>query len=148
MKPAWDKLGETFKDSSSVLIADVDCTDNEAQSVCTDMGVSGYPTIKYFTKETDKKGESYNGGRDFTELEKFTKEKLARACNPKTGEDCTDKEKAYADKMVAAGADKIATEVARLKGMKGADMKADKKVWLLQRIAVLEGLAGDGKGEL
>mmetsp|Transcript_107310 Transcript_107310/g.213031 ORF Transcript_107310/g.213031 Transcript_107310/m.213031 type:complete len:149 (+) Transcript_107310:247-693(+) len=148
MKPAWDKLGETFKDSTSVLIADVDCTTNEGKSVCSDNDVSGYPTIKYFTKETGKKGESYSGGRGFEELEKFAKEKLARSCNPKTKEDCTDKEKVYADKMIAAGADKIATEVARLKGMKGSDMKADKKVWLLQRIAVLEGLSADGKGEL
>jgi len=148
MKPAWDKLGETFKDSSSVLIADVDCTDNEAQSVCTDNGVSGYPTIKYFTQETGKKGEDYNGGRDFQELEDFTKEKLARVCNPKTKEDCTDKEKAYADKMISAGADKVTTEVARLKGMKEGDMKPDKKAWLLQRIAILDRLAADGKGEL
>merc|ERR1712146_549790 len=26
MKPDWDKLGETYADSSSVMIADVDCT--------------------------------------------------------------------------------------------------------------------------
>lgn len=73
MKPAWDKLGEAYKLSSSVLVADVDCTSDEGKSVCDSIGVSGYPTIKYFTDETGKKGEDYQGGRDFDELDKFVK---------------------------------------------------------------------------
>mmetsp|Transcript_73964 Transcript_73964/g.171592 ORF Transcript_73964/g.171592 Transcript_73964/m.171592 type:complete len:149 (+) Transcript_73964:249-695(+) len=148
MKPAWDKLGETFKDSTSVLIGDVDCTSDEGQSVCNDNGVSGYPTIKYFTAETGKKGEDYSGGRGFEDLEKFTKEKLARKCNVKSKEDCDDKEKDYIDKMSPKGVDANAKEAVRLKGMQGADMKDDKKTWLLKRIALLDGLVAAAKGEL
>merc|ERR1712083_590662 len=110
------------------------------ESVCSDNGVSGYPTIKYFTDETGKKGEDYSGGRDFDELEKFVKEKLAKKCNAKTKEDCDDKEIAYIDKMSSKAADAIKKELERLEGLVGSSMKEDKKAWLMKRIAVLKGL--------
>eukprot|EP00450_Noctiluca_scintillans_P009823 CAMPEP_0194487504 /NCGR_PEP_ID=MMETSP0253-20130528/7763_1 /TAXON_ID=2966 /ORGANISM="Noctiluca scintillans" /LENGTH=75 /DNA_ID=CAMNT_0039327735 /DNA_START=66 /DNA_END=289 /DNA_ORIENTATION=- len=75
MKPAWDKLGETHA-GSSVLIGDVDCTSDEGKEACTNNGVRGYPTIKYFTAETGKEGETYSGGRTFEALDEFVKEKL------------------------------------------------------------------------
>mmetsp|Transcript_117227 Transcript_117227/g.332179 ORF Transcript_117227/g.332179 Transcript_117227/m.332179 type:complete len:148 (-) Transcript_117227:71-514(-) len=147
MKPAWDKLGLAFGGSPTVLIADVDCTADDAKSVCSDHDVGGYPTIKYFTAETGKKGEKYSGGRSFDDLEKFTKEKLARKCDPKTKEDCDGKEAAYIDKIAGKGEAYWTKESERLKGMKEGDMKDDKKTWLMKRIAILDGLAG-GKGEL
>jgi len=147
MKPAWDKLGETYADSSSVLIGDVDCTTDEGKGACNAAGVSGYPTIKYFTAETGKEGEKYQGGRDFDALEKFVKEKLSKKCDPNTKEDCDEKEVEYIDKMVAKGGDKIVAEATRLEGMKGGDMKADKKTWLMKRIAILKGLSGEKSKE-
>jgi len=146
MKPAWDKLGETYADSTSVLIGDVDCTTDEGKEACSSAGVSGYPTIKYWTAETGKDGEKYSGGRDFDGLEKFVKEKLAKMCDPLTKGDCDDKEVEYIDKMVAKGTDKIAAEATRLEGMKAGDMKADKKTWLMKRIAILKGLS-EGKSK-
>mmetsp|Transcript_2755 Transcript_2755/g.7000 ORF Transcript_2755/g.7000 Transcript_2755/m.7000 type:complete len:140 (-) Transcript_2755:315-734(-) len=135
MKPAWDQLGDAYAGSSSVLIADVDCTSDEGQSVCNDNGVSGYPTIKYFTAETGKKGEAYKGGRSFDHLDKFVKITLAR-CDPKTKEDCDDKEKEYIDKMVSKGQEKIAAEL---------QLVMDMKVWLMKRISILQGLQGSEK---
>ena len=148
MKPDWDKLMETFAESSSVVIADVDCTSDDGKSVCSDNGVSGYPTIKYFTDETGKSGEKYSGGRSYDALEQFVKDKLAKKCDPKTKEDCDDQEKAYIDKMNAKGADAIAAEAKRLEGMKGGTMKPDKKAWLMKRISILKGLSGESKEDL
>ena len=45
MKPDWDQLGAEYASSSSVVIADVDCT--VEQDLCSDYDVRGYPTIKY-----------------------------------------------------------------------------------------------------
>merc|ERR1712166_1421465 len=45
MKPAWDSLMEEFADSKTALVADVDCTVEEA--LCSTHGVQGYPTIKH-----------------------------------------------------------------------------------------------------
>jgi len=141
MKPAWDKLSEAYTDSTSVIVADVDCT-ADGKDVCSDQGVSGYPTIKYFTAETGKTGEKYSGGRDFDALDKFVKEKLAKKCDPKTKSDCDDKEKGYIDKMSSKSAEDLEKELHRLAGMKGGDMKPDKKTWLMKRIAILAGLSG------
>lgn len=147
LAPAWNKLGDAFADSTSVIVGDVDCTSDEGKKVCNDFGVQGYPTVKYFTAETGKKGEDYSGGRTFEDLEKFTKETLAKKCDVKTKEDCTDEEKKYIDKMSAKDSAAIEKEGARLKGMTGSSMKDDKRKWLMQRIAILDGLAG-AKSEL
>jgi hypothetical protein len=102
MKPAWDQLSEEFADSSSVVVADVDCT--VETELCSDYDVSGYPTIKYFTPETDEKGDSYNGGRDFDALKAHVVDNLEVKCQADSGEGCTDKEKGYIEKMKAKGA--------------------------------------------
>ena len=51
MKPAWDSLMREYEGHPSVLIGDVDCTQH--QDLCSDMGVGGYPTIKYYTADVD-----------------------------------------------------------------------------------------------
>lgn len=91
MKPAWDKLADTFKDSSSVTVADVDCT-AAGESICQKIGVSGYPTIKYWMAD-DPKPKDYNGGRDFDGLKKFTEETFKAGCNIDTEENCNDQQK-------------------------------------------------------
>jgi hypothetical protein len=150
MKPDWDKLGDAYKGSSSVVIGDVDCTSDVAQSLCSDNDVSGYPTIKYYTTETGKKGEDYSGGRTFDALDTFVKEKLAKKCNVVSKEDCDDKEKAYIDKQSSKDAAKLKAEATRLEGMKNGDMADDKRIWLNKRIAILNDLAvpSSEKGEL
>jgi len=40
MKPAWDKLGDEYAASSSVLIADADCTDSGEQ-LCQQFNIAG-----------------------------------------------------------------------------------------------------------
>lgn len=129
------------------MIADVDCTDSGGEQVCSDYGVQGYPTIKYFTDETGKKGKDYDGGRDFNELNDFVKENLAKKCDPETKENCDEQESKYADKFKSKGADAIAAELARLEGLTGSSMKEDKRIWLVKRIAILKQFGG-GKGEL
>lgn len=147
MKPAWDKLGDAYKNSPSVLIADVDCTSDEGQSVCSDNGVSGYPAIKYFTPDTGKGGKDYSGGRDFDGLEKFVKETLAKRCDPKTKEGCDQQEVAYIEKQSGKAAEALVKEAKRLRGMKDSPMNAEKRVWLGKRIVVLDGLAGGENGQ-
>ena len=72
MKQTWDDLGTAFESSSSVVIGDVDCTIET--DLASEYGVSGYPTIKYFTPETDPKGDAYSGGRDADSLKTFVEE--------------------------------------------------------------------------
>merc|ERR1712142_751746 len=62
----WDKLGEKFKDSETVVIAKMDSTANELE----DVKVQGFPTIKLF-KKGDNKVIDYNGERTLDGLVKF-----------------------------------------------------------------------------
>jgi protein disulfide-isomerase A1 len=63
--PTWEKLGEKYKDHENIVIAKMDSTANELESV----KVQGFPTIKYFM--ADGKVIDYNGERTFEGIEKF-----------------------------------------------------------------------------
>ena len=139
MKPAYDKLGAEYKDSSSVLIADVDCTKED--KLCGDKGVQGYPTIKYYTAETGKDGTDYNSGRDYDSLVKFVQENLEVKCLTSDPKECSDKEKGFIEKMKAAGKDEVEKQLKRLQTMAGGSMKADLKKWVMQRIGILKQLS-------
>jgi len=95
MKPAWDKLIAAFADSKTALVADVDCTAG-GQSLCEEVGVRGYPTIKYGDPNNL---EDYKGGRDFDALKKFAEENLGPSCGPANLDLCDDDKKAQIEKF-------------------------------------------------
>jgi len=95
MKPAWDKLAAEFKDSKTAVVADVDCTAG-GQSLCNEIGVRGYPTIKYGDPNNL---EDYKGGRDFDSLKKFAEDNLGPTCGPANMDLCDDAKKADIEKF-------------------------------------------------
>jgi len=101
MKPDWDKLGDEFSGSKTVLIGDVDCT--VEKDLCSKYGVRGYPTIKYFTGNPD--GDAYEGGRDYNALKKFADENLGPSCSNDNIDLCDDEQKAILDKYNAMSAE-------------------------------------------
>jgi len=100
MKPDWDKLMAEFKDSSSILIGDVDCT-GAGKSKCDEVGVRGYPTIKYGDPDDL---QDYKGGRSFADLKKFA-EGLGPQCGPANLELCDEEKKKEIEKLKALPAD-------------------------------------------
>jgi len=95
MKPDWDKLMAEFKDSKTAVVADVDCTAG-GKSLCEEVGVRGYPTIKYGDPNNL---EDYKGGRKFADLKKFAEEKLGPTCGPANLDLCDDEKKADIEKF-------------------------------------------------
>mmetsp|Transcript_6383 Transcript_6383/g.18860 ORF Transcript_6383/g.18860 Transcript_6383/m.18860 type:complete len:144 (+) Transcript_6383:233-664(+) len=141
MKPAWDSLMKEYDGHPSVLIGDVDCT--EHSDLCSDMGVGGYPTIKYWTDGAGKDdGKPYQGGRTLDALQKHVTDEMLPKCDASDpeGSGCDDQEIAYVAKMSAKGAEAMAKELTRLEGMQGAAMKPDKKIWLAKRVRILKKL--------
>lgn len=143
MKPDWDKLGSIYEDSSSVIIVDVDCT--VEKDLCSDYGVSGYPTIKYFTSETGPDGAKYSGGRDYDALEKFVQETLQVKCSVAERDGCSDKENKFIEKMQEKGANDIAKQIDRLDGMKDKPMKPALAGWLKTRLRLLKEMGEGGE---
>jgi len=101
MKPDWDKLMAAFKDSKDTLIADVDCTAG-GKSLCEQVGVRGYPTIKHGDPNDL---QDFKGGRDLAALQKFA-EGLGPQCGPANLDLCDAEKKKQIEEFQALGAEK------------------------------------------
>ncbi|XP_050301421.1 protein disulfide-isomerase [Anthonomus grandis grandis] len=66
LAPIYDTVGEHFKDNENVVIAKMDATANELETI----KVTSYPTLKMFKKETNEI-VNYDGPRTFDGLVKF-----------------------------------------------------------------------------
>jgi len=77
MQPDLDKLANEYSKSRSTLIASVDCTAPGGQGLCSKFGVQGYPTLKVFKKGGSKRGEDYNGAREYNGLKRYIEANLA-----------------------------------------------------------------------
>merc|ERR1719389_1273497 len=86
---------EEYKDSKTILIADVDCT-TSGKELCNEVGVRGYPTIKFGDPNNL---EDYKGGRSFKDLKKHADEKLGPTCGPANIDLCNDEQKAVITKF-------------------------------------------------
>lgn len=95
----WKNLAKAYADNDNVQIVDVDCID-AGKSICSQMGVQGFPTLKYFTEKTGKSGAAYQGGRDLASLKTFVEKNLnTKSCNVKTLEGCSTQEKNFIEKQ-------------------------------------------------
>merc|ERR1711875_210686 len=79
--PTWDKLGEKYKDHENIVIAKMDSTANELETV----KIQGFPTIKLFKKGSNEIVD-YNGERTEAGFVKFLDEQTAEATETKKDE--------------------------------------------------------------
>ena len=113
LAPAWDQLHGEFEDNKDVLIGDVDCTAEENKAICSQMGVRGFPTLKYFTGG-DPSGENYEGGRDFDALLSFAKDNLGPTCSPANMELCNEEQAAAITAAQALSDDELDAKISGL----------------------------------
>mmetsp|Transcript_91561 Transcript_91561/g.285384 ORF Transcript_91561/g.285384 Transcript_91561/m.285384 type:complete len:138 (+) Transcript_91561:212-625(+) len=137
MKPAWDRLMDDFKGSSTSLVADVDCTES-GKDLCEKQEVQGFPTIKYGDPGDLK---AYEGGRSYEDLKKFADENLGPQCGPDYMDLCDEKKKKSIEKFQKLTAEELEAKIAKAKSAVEVDIPLMKKV-----IGYLQ--SGKGKGEL
>lgn len=125
MKPDWDALADEFNDSSSVLIADVDCT-AEGKSLCEKQGVQGYPTIKTFGVGSDE-GEKYEGERSLEALRTHA-ESLGPTCSVDNPDLCSAEQKVKLDKYAAMSQARRDAKLVKLKNAIAKQEAAHDKV--------------------
>ena len=63
MAPVYDQLASEYSTSEHVMIADVNCGEEDA--LCEANDVRGYPTIKYYVNGVEN---NYEGGRSYEDL--------------------------------------------------------------------------------
>lgn len=110
MKPAWDKLMQTWNESpegKTSLVADVDCT-AAGKSLCDEVGVRGFPTIKFGDPSNL---EDYKGGRDYDSLHKFAKENLKPVCSPSNIDLCDAEQKGKIEALQALSASDLKAKI-------------------------------------
>jgi len=142
MKADWDKLAELYKDSATALIGDVDCT-AEGKSLCEEIGVQGFPTIK-FGDPSDL--QDYEGGRKFDDLKSFAETNLGPQCGPKYLDLCDDAKKAEIAKFSAMSASELTAFIE-----KGKTTIADLEAGFKTFVGTLDEqvkAAGDKKDEI
>ncbi|XP_040892268.1 protein disulfide-isomerase A2 [Toxotes jaculatrix] len=66
LAPIWEQLGEKYADHEDIIIAKMDATANEVESI----EIQGFPTLKYFPAD-GKEVVEYAGKRDLETLSKF-----------------------------------------------------------------------------
>ena len=117
-------------------------------------GAGGWPTVRYFTKETGIAGGTYVkktsdamctelGNVDYmTEyVEEYGNTHL---CSVETEKGCSEKEIAYIGKMKSKSSDDWTSQMQRLESMDGSAMTADLFKWVKQRKKILKQLVGTG----
>jgi thioredoxin domain-containing protein 5 len=74
LQPTWNELAELLntQDESRVRIAKVNCVEN--QKTCSENGVTGYPTLKFF--KLGSEAVKYGMARDLPTLTSFINEQL------------------------------------------------------------------------
>jgi hypothetical protein len=113
-------------------------------------GAGGWPTIRYFNKETGYGGKPYTKKTSDAMCTELGNDKYMQAYVEEAGKTslcsiaegnpgCGDKEKKYIAKWASADSAKLEAQIKRLSGMSGEDskMKEDLKQWVTQRLAIL-----------
>lgn len=84
MKPDWERLGNAVT-QENIVIASVDCTDPDAESLCEKYHVQGFPTLKTFFNASSV---DYNGERDFDSLWAYVTD-MQRRCSANDTKYCS-----------------------------------------------------------
>lgn len=121
-------------------------------------GQGGWPTIRYFNKETGVEGRPYDKKTDKAMCDELGDEEMMTAyvleagstsfCTIEGEKGCDEREIGYIHKMKAKTAAERKKQLDRLENMKDSSMKAELKAWLVKRKAILQQFAAIDTVEL
>mmetsp|Transcript_1630 Transcript_1630/g.2156 ORF Transcript_1630/g.2156 Transcript_1630/m.2156 type:complete len:225 (+) Transcript_1630:151-825(+) len=112
MAADWEELGTTLAEEKyDILIAEVDCTSDDAESICQDNGIEGFPTLKYGDPSFL---EDYEGSREFDEMYSFATTSVKHTCSPNNIELCDDETKAKIEKIKSIPIEELQNDVAAI----------------------------------
>jgi len=144
-----------FKDNSDVVFCDVNLSEEqvrESHGEPQNPGAGGWPTIRYFNKETGYGGKPYPKKTDKAMCDELGDNSYMQSyveemggtslCNAATEAGCGDKEKTYIGKWKDKAPADAQKELKRLQGMDSGAMKPESAKWLKQRAAILKQFGG------
>lgn len=143
------------------MFADIDLSSPESQALRGpphNPGQGGWPTIRYFNKETGLDGGSYIKKTDkaicdelgtidaMTELVEDYGD--IATCDILSGLGCDERELGYIDKMKQNSLEEHMKQLKRLEGMANKPMKPELLVWMKKRKSILKQFVKSSEAEL
>lgn len=149
---------KAFAGNKDVSFGDVNLSEERISGPPHNPGSGGWPTIRYFNKQTGEEGGTYVKRTPKAMCEELGDEEMMTAyieeygktsmCSVETGAGCDEKEKNYIEKVKAMSAEEQSSQLKRLEGMAGGSMKPDLKRWLIKRKKILSQLVPESIDEL
>ena len=154
--PAWNSIVKRFASNNDVAFGDVNLS-QERITGDHNPGSGGWPTIRYFNKETGYEGASYKQKTSKAICDELGDESNMEAyvleygnicsCSIVNHEGCSDKEVEYKERLQTMGTEEINAQLSRLSNTKSAKMKEAAKAWIRQRICILKQLLTSAAAE-
>jgi len=80
LAPDYEKVANAFVGDKNVIVAKIDC--DAEPSLASKYGVTGFPTLKWFGKDSKENPENFDGGRDPQSFVDFINQKSGTFRNP------------------------------------------------------------------
>jgi len=153
--PAWNQVTQAFKDDDSVVFGDINLSEQQIRDIHGEPqnpGAGGWPTVRYFNKETGYGGRPYAKKTDKAMCDELGSNDYMQAyveeaggttmCDVEKFTSCTDKESKFLEKWRNRGKEDIGKEHARLlrTTSNSKDMKPEAAAWARKRSALLKRL--------
>lgn len=138
-----------FANNPDVAFADIDLSVSPMikGAEVGDPGSDGWPTIRYFTKETGAFGAAYKKlttlpicrelGDDHTMIDYIEDYGNTVLCGL-DGRNCNEKELKYAEKWKVKPVEEVESQLSRLNDMTSKPMKSDLREWAVRRSRILK----------
>lgn len=130
--------------------ADVNLSEESIRGPPNNPGFGGWPTIRYFNKDTGLDGGTYVKKTDKAMCDELGNEEMMTAyvedygktslCSILDLSGCSEKEMAYIEKMKSKSQSDQDAQLTRLLKMEGGTMTADLHRWLIKRKKILKQL--------
>lgn len=136
-----------FKDNDDVCFGDVNLSQEQIRGD-HNPGSGGWPTIRYFNKETGYGGGAYTRKKSGPVCDELGDVKYMQAyveeygstslCSIADGKGCSEKEQKYIGKWKLKSAEDVEKQKTRLQGLSESSMTDELKTWVNQRLAVIK----------
>lgn len=158
--PAWNQVVKDFHGNTDVVFGDVSLSKHQVRTIHGEEqspGAGGWPTVRYFNKETGYGGKPYAKKTDGAMCDELGLPKDEAAenymqiyveeaggtslCSVKETKNCSDQQKTFIEKWSAKPEDDKKKQLDRVTGMleKDKDSLAPEALkWVKQRIAILK----------
>jgi len=149
---------KAFAGNKDVSFGDVNLSEDRISGEPHNPGSGGWPTIRYFNKQTGEDGGTYVKKTSKAMCEELGDEEMMTAyieeygktsmCSVETGDGCDEREKGYIEKVKAMDEEEALKQLKRLESMASGSMKPDLKRWLIKRKKILGQLIPESIDEL